>query len=340
MRKAVYSLVAVLLLASMLLTFLPGDAVAASSSPTITVGNADAMANFADIAVPITIENNPGVISMRLHVTYDSTALELTRVEDGGILGNKNHPGVSVFPYVLSWVNDTAEEDFTANGTIATLHFSIRPGAAAGSYPITLSYDSAKEEILNEALQTVDFALAPGTVALSGENAQTPVITNLAHSLYLDDLIYINKYVQINASDYDENYIEENGGLLIWDHAVTADEAIFGSTPNNRPGLTRHSEYDNQHSSLYTEPQGPTYCGRTEGIAPTGYSKPTYLRVYLKLYDGQYAYGPLSQYGVATYCNQKISDYENHKGVSDSLKELCEVILAYGNAVAAYRAAR
>ena len=85
---------------------------------------------------------------------------------DAGILGTANHnPVLTTYPYVLSWENDTATSDFTANGVIVTLTFAVA-STASGSYPISVSYDG-DAGILNYNLSPVSFGAINGVVNCS-----------------------------------------------------------------------------------------------------------------------------------------------------------------------------
>ena len=45
-------------------------------------------------------------------------------------------------PYVLTWSDDTATENWTGNGALATLYFKLSESAAEGSYPVAVSYQT------------------------------------------------------------------------------------------------------------------------------------------------------------------------------------------------------
>lgn len=146
---------------------------------TIQVSNATVQAGeCADIA--IVLQNNPGIASMTLHVSYDRTVLELLSVNDAGILGTTVHnPDLKLSPYVLCWANDTVTDNFTVNGTIATLCFMAKESAVPGNYSITVSYDNEmKDEIIDVDLQTVDFAISNGNITVKGVDASNGKIND------------------------------------------------------------------------------------------------------------------------------------------------------------------
>ena len=144
----------------------------AAGEPTIRVSGASAQAG-GTVRISISLENNPGIIAMLLKVEYNSSVLTLIDVQDAGLLGTTYHnPDLAKSPYILSWANDSADENYTVNGTIVTLTFQIKEGAAAGSYPVTVSYDNEEDHILNFNLETVDFRVEEGYVTVtSGSGA-------------------------------------------------------------------------------------------------------------------------------------------------------------------------
>ena len=158
-------------------------AVSAADEPTIRIGTVKGTAGQV-VSVPISLENNPGIVSMLISVTYDRDVLTLVGVEDAGTFGSTNHnPSYSAFPYRLSWANDTAEKDFDMNGTIVTLKFQISEDAAEGVYPISIVEDDFTGLIFNKALETVPFVPKTGSVDVTkvllgdvnGDGKVTPV---------------------------------------------------------------------------------------------------------------------------------------------------------------------
>lgn len=119
------------------------------------------------ISVPISLENNPGIISMCLSVDYDSSILELVSVTDSGNLGEAMHSNAtSVIPYTLTWANDTALENITYNGQIVVLTFNVLENAQVGTTNITVSYNQ-EDGIYNFDLQPVIFQVVNGTYEIS-----------------------------------------------------------------------------------------------------------------------------------------------------------------------------
>ena len=133
----------------------------------ITVGSVSTRAG-GDVRVPISIRNNPGVASVLLRVEYNQKVLKLKSVEDGGILGQSETAGnqnLTAMPLILSWSNDTASQNRTGNGVIATLIFSAAD-TASGSYPIRVSYNNNQHDIFNIDMKPVQFTISNGSVRI------------------------------------------------------------------------------------------------------------------------------------------------------------------------------
>ncbi|MBQ3194540.1 MAG: InlB B-repeat-containing protein [Oscillospiraceae bacterium] len=117
------------------------------------------------VAVTISLENNPGLASMQLSVGYDSDVLTLVSVTDGGHLGTAVHSdNVAANPYTLTWANDLATENFTYNGSIVTLNFLVAEDAEEGRTPITVSYDYNNYDIFDVDGEKVRFNTENGYV--------------------------------------------------------------------------------------------------------------------------------------------------------------------------------
>ena len=127
------------------------------------------------VTVALKLDSNPGIIAARLKVAYDTSALTLIDVQDGGILGEYLFGGdLMANPYILTWENGLATADYTATGTLAYLTFQIAKDAPVGDLPITVSYEA--DEIYNKALMNVAFTLTQGTVTVE-EGQQTDPTT-------------------------------------------------------------------------------------------------------------------------------------------------------------------
>lgn len=136
------------------------------NSAKILIENKNAIiGNTVEVAVKL--ENNPGIASMTLRVNYDTSVMKLLSVTDSGKLGTAVHSDNYSSPYTLCWVNDTATENFTENGTVAVLKFQILNDAKTGNYPISVSYNYDNYDIYNVNVEKVRFDSVSGNVTIS-----------------------------------------------------------------------------------------------------------------------------------------------------------------------------
>ena len=136
----------------------PTDANIVVSSATCNQGK--------QVKVTISLENNPGIISARLNVHYDSSVMTLVGVEDAGNLGATMHSNQFTNPYVLSWANDTILENITFNGDVVTLVFDVAEDAPFGEYAVSVSYDYDNYDICNFEQEKVKFNVVDGVVSI------------------------------------------------------------------------------------------------------------------------------------------------------------------------------
>ena len=132
------------------------------------------------VNVTLSIENNPGIISLQGKVVYDPEKLELVAVKDGGILGSEiRHQEALTSPYVLSWENYTAPENFTADGVVCTLTFRVLSGEPGESLPVTL--DVGDYGVMNFDLQDLARKVEYGSVTVvEGKGFSLPLIDRIA----------------------------------------------------------------------------------------------------------------------------------------------------------------
>ncbi len=199
--------------------------IATADLATITVGSVKS-AKDTTVNVPVVIKNNPGIAMMALTVDYDSSVLTLEGVTDGGILGISMHsPDYENDPYTLYWSNPTATENFTSNGTIATLSFKLKSGAELGKYPITISYDYDSEDIINKDFERIELLTVGGEVEVIdftyGDVDGDGAVTNKDSAMIARYLARWNGYnantMNLNAAD-----VDKDGAVTNKDSAIIA----------------------------------------------------------------------------------------------------------------------
>ena len=141
-------------------------------APQIIVDSASAEPEET-FTVNVSLANNPGVISMMLHLSYDD-ALTLINIGDTGLFPGRVHGDVTD---VLFWDYGTSSQNFTGNGVIATLTFTLSEEAEPGEYHICLSYDNAEGDIINIDFEPVEFAVQNGAVTVAAAQPEMHTVT-------------------------------------------------------------------------------------------------------------------------------------------------------------------
>ena len=142
----------------------------------------------------IKMDQNPGIIAARLKVNYDAEAMTLTKVEDGGILGEHTFGNnLKANPYTMLWENGTVSSNLTGTGTLVVLTFQIAESASEGAHDVTISYDP--DEVYDVDLRNVKFTVSNGIVTVKKADSvvqQGSCGTNVTWTLNKDGVLTIS----------------------------------------------------------------------------------------------------------------------------------------------------
>ncbi len=173
------------------------------------------------VTVPVMIDNNPGVVSVSLEITYDTNVFTLVEVNDAGLIPGAMHTNVYTSPYTLTWANDTSLTNFTDNGKLVDLVFEINEDAAAGDYEFTVSVPV--DGIYNFDAENVDYVTENGTCTIidfiPGDLNRDGSVTNK------DRLIlsrHLAKWDGYGVETFDANAADMNG-----DGAITNKDRLI-----------------------------------------------------------------------------------------------------------------
>ncbi|MBE6717224.1 MAG: hypothetical protein E7573_09935 [Ruminococcaceae bacterium] len=204
-----------------------------AATPSISVEETQGYAG-ENVDVKISLKNNPGVTSVLLKITFDSSKLELIGVTDAGILGSQFHSNNYNSPYTLSWANDTATTNYTGNGTIATLRFRISSSLESNrTIPISVSYDYYNYDIIDKDLNKISCATTNGSVKVVNKNVavQDVGLQKLSATLVVGESIVLNPIIYpSDATDKRVTWSSDNSNI------ATVDE--YGNVRAVAPGST------------------------------------------------------------------------------------------------------
>ena len=129
------------------------------------------------VDVDISVKNNPGIASIKLAVSYDETAMELTNIAyNSAIGGMAQQPETMDSPVTLNWFNGSA--DTTGDWVFATLTFEIAEDAAAAadtSYAIEVTYEA--NNVYNIAEENVAFDIENGSISVIHTHNYSATVT-------------------------------------------------------------------------------------------------------------------------------------------------------------------
>ena len=119
------------------------------------------------VDVTITMRENPGLISTKLSIAYDSEVLTLQDVKNGDIITGGSFTtsqSLSSNPYIVLWNDSLAQDNYTADGTLLTLTFKIADNAEPGTTKITLTHEESAT--LNSDLDIVSLIPYSGNIEI------------------------------------------------------------------------------------------------------------------------------------------------------------------------------
>ena len=134
---------------------------------TLSVDKANASAGDKNVTVRIQVKDNPGVLGMRLSVSYDESVLTLTGASNGDAVSKvltltkakTLHSGCN-----FVWDGIEIGTADIKDGTVLELQFQVSDSAAAGKYPITIRYNS--DDIVDNDLQSLSPYIQNGYILI------------------------------------------------------------------------------------------------------------------------------------------------------------------------------
>ncbi len=177
MKKILVLLLSIILLFAVL----PTVSVSAAKEPTFVVSNEKADAGDT-VKITISTKNNPGIISMKLLIKYDNTALKLVNAEKGKFNDITFSPKGNI-PFIANWVDGLNPNNKT-NGVITTLTFEVLDTAPQGKSEISVTYnpDDVFEITKSNDLVNVKFAVQNGYVDITNPNVDNQASNNSSQS--------------------------------------------------------------------------------------------------------------------------------------------------------------
>ena len=130
------------------------------TDPAFVVDSTSAMAGET-VQVALRVKNNPGIVALRVNVTYDAAVLTPTAMTEQDFADVSFGP-LTKNPLTVLWA-DAIHPDVTTDGVIALFTFAVAADAPVGEIPLLVGITDP-EDIFNAAGDTVSFAMVHGGV--------------------------------------------------------------------------------------------------------------------------------------------------------------------------------
>jgi hypothetical protein len=189
----------------------------AADAPRIVVGNTTCKTGES-ISIPVTIENNSGIIALYCNIEYDNEKVKLVSVDNGTVLTDPSHSGsIDTNPFRLCFDMSLSVENNTSNGVITTLNFDVLPDAEIGETTITLSYDP--DEIYDYNLNNVHFEVINGILSITSDdkkesNEEIVETTTTVYEESSEEAAEVMTTIPTEPETSDESVESVNNGLL------------------------------------------------------------------------------------------------------------------------------
>ena len=131
----------VMLFTMMIMTAVSGKIPVQAAGAQVSVSSAT-VEKGDTVKVNVSLSGNPGLWAIKVKVAYDSSALQIKSMSNGGIFpGSEVICNESKGVYVAT---ASGFDDVTGNGTLFTVEFKVLDGASASAYNVSASIEQAK----------------------------------------------------------------------------------------------------------------------------------------------------------------------------------------------------
>lgn len=121
------------------------------------------------VKLTVSIKDNPGVIAMKLQVSYDKNILRLKNVQNGSVFPESaftSGKNVNSMPYILLWEDGLSKSDYTKSGVLVELYFTVIDVPVQSDTSIKLSCDNGS--CFNVKLENINFNVRGANVKIRG----------------------------------------------------------------------------------------------------------------------------------------------------------------------------
>ena len=116
----------------------------------VAVDTVQARSGDRDVAVPVRIEGNPGILGMTLSVSYDESALTLKTADSGEVFAGHltlTHSREFSTGCLFTWDGIDLAPSEIEDGVILVLHFDVSQDAEAGMHAVAVRASDAAYDV-------------------------------------------------------------------------------------------------------------------------------------------------------------------------------------------------
>lgn len=235
-----------------------------SAEMRIAVGSTGAQPGDT-VTVPVTVENNPGVLGATIQVTYDS-GLTLQNAANGSAWSalSMTKPGSFASPCRFTWDGVEIGAGDVRDGEILLLTFAVDSGVESGS-KLAVSV-SAAGSVVDASLNAISVSCTPGAISVSDF---TPGDVDGDGSIDSRDVVYMRRHItggypqsiKVPAAD-----VDANGKVEITDVILLRRYLVGYNVELKRSPLESGSSSDCAHEMESVAYHAPT-CTEDGNIA-------------------------------------------------------------------------
>lgn len=285
----------------------------------VTMDDATKYYGDADPEFTYTVDDLP--YNRTLEVTPNREAGEnVGTYEISAIIGENDFLEVDIFTGTLTILPRPATITLVVENGVASADIQgiLENEIEALNVQITLDEDGRYVITYDETVAAnYDLTVIDGQLSFQGS------ITKKLWTMSLDEVIYLNYYVNLNG--FPENYDFANkGGVVIWtgDKAPTSGNQLYIGAENCQviPGMFYNEEYG--------------WGVKTDEIYAKNLGDRVYLRVYVEVGNGEYVYADkAAYYSPEMYCRDQLKDTGNARY---DTRRVCAALLEYGASAQIY----
>ena len=224
MKRSV-KIISIVCLIALLIGIVPAFSVSAANEPTLKITSSATSVNVGDtFTLTVSLENNPGLWSLLVKVSVDTTAFDFVEAEfddtifdQGGVCDFKADEGI----YEMNRSYSDPFENVTEDGVVGVITLRAKTSAdIAGKYTFTATSDS--ENTINTDSECIDVASASADVRIDvqylgaqitlGSDLKMKYRVNLPEKYEGAQMKFTLHAPGCEAEYVDGVYVDSNGG--------------------------------------------------------------------------------------------------------------------------------